>query len=74
LKLRHNLDAMHIEKNICDNILGILMNIPKKTKDTANVQRDLREIGIYKELHLQINGATTMMPVAVYTLTGDEKN
>ena len=36
LKLRHNLDVMHIEKNICDSILGTLMNIPGKTKDTAN--------------------------------------
>jgi hypothetical protein len=31
LKLRHNLDVMHIEKNICDSILGTLMNIPGKT-------------------------------------------
>jgi hypothetical protein len=52
LKLRHNLDIMHIEKNICDSILGTLMNIPGKTKDTTNARRDLREMGIRKELHL----------------------
>ncbi|XP_071679830.1 uncharacterized protein [Lolium perenne] len=34
LKLRHNLDVMHIEKNICDNLLGTFMNIQGKTKDT----------------------------------------
>jgi hypothetical protein len=74
LKLRHNLDVMHIEKNICDSILGTLMNIPGKTKDTANARRDLREMGIRKDLHLQTNGATTTMPVTAYTLTRNEKN
>ena len=27
LKLPHNLDVMHIEKNICENILGTLLNV-----------------------------------------------
>ena len=27
LDLRHNLDVMHIEKNICDNIISTLLNI-----------------------------------------------
>ena len=34
LKIRHNLDVMHIEKNVSDNILGSLLNIKGKTKDT----------------------------------------
>ncbi|XP_074346497.1 uncharacterized protein LOC141685284 [Apium graveolens] len=33
--LRHNLDHMHIEKNICDKILDTLLNIGGKTKDHA---------------------------------------
>jgi hypothetical protein len=42
LKLRHNLDVIHIEKNICKSILGTLMNIEEeKTKDTVKVRRDL---------------------------------
>ena len=32
-KLRHNLDVMHLEKNLCDNLIGTLMDIPSKTKD-----------------------------------------
>ena len=28
--LRHNLDVMHIEKNIVDSILGTLLNISGK--------------------------------------------
>ena len=31
--VHHNLDLMHIEKNICESILGTLMNVPGKTKD-----------------------------------------
>jgi hypothetical protein len=34
LKLRHNLDVMHIEKNICDSVLGTSLNIDGKTNDT----------------------------------------
>ena len=34
LLLRHNLDIMHIEKNICDSIIGTLLNILGKTKDS----------------------------------------
>ena len=37
LDLRHNLDVMHIEKNICDSIIGTLLNIEGKTKDTLNL-------------------------------------
>ncbi|GJZ62007.1 transposon, En/Spm-like protein [Tanacetum coccineum] len=33
LLLRHNLDVMHIEKNICDNIVGTLLGQVGKSKD-----------------------------------------
>jgi hypothetical protein len=61
-------------ENICDSILGTLINILGKTKDTANARRDLHEMGMHKELHLQTNGVTTTMPLAAYTLAIDEKN
>ena len=32
LMLRHNLDVMHIEKNVFDIIIGTLLNIEGKTK------------------------------------------
>ena len=31
--IRNNLDVMHIEKNVCDNLLGTLLNIEGKSKD-----------------------------------------
>ncbi|XP_042962594.1 uncharacterized protein LOC122296863 [Carya illinoinensis] len=74
LRLRHNLDIMHIEKNISENILGTLMNIPSKTKDNANSRRDLEILGFRKELHLKREGERVTMPHASYTLHGDERN
>ena len=41
IELKHNLDVMHIEKNICDSLLGTLMGDPHKSKDTDNARRDL---------------------------------
>jgi hypothetical protein len=48
LKLQHNLDVMHIEKNICEAILSTLLNIPNKTKDTIAARLDLEDRGIEK--------------------------
>ena len=74
LKLRHNLDVMHIEKNICDSVLGTLMydSGKGKNKDTSNAQKDLEDMGIRKDLHLQKTGTSTKMPQAKYTLTKAE--
>ncbi|KAH0776339.1 hypothetical protein KY290_007750 [Solanum tuberosum] len=49
--LRHNLDVMHIEKNIVDSILGTLLDISGKTKNHAKARYDLKDMGIRKNLH-----------------------
>ncbi|KAF5471704.1 hypothetical protein F2P56_008477 [Juglans regia] len=59
LRLRYNLDVMHIEKNIFDNILWTLMNVPGKTKDNINSRRDLEILGYRKELHLKYEDIET---------------
>ncbi|XP_042980097.1 uncharacterized protein LOC122310279 [Carya illinoinensis] len=74
LLIRHNLDVMHIEKNICDNIFGTLMNIPGKSKDNINARRDLENLGMQKELHLRRAGERFTLPPAMYTLHGEERN
>ncbi|CAL1411660.1 unnamed protein product [Linum trigynum] len=51
LLLRHNLDVMHIEKNVCDNVLGTIMNLKGKTKDTMKARLDLVEMKLRAELH-----------------------
>lgn len=47
---------MHIEKIICDNVLGTLMSIEGKSKDTTNVRKDLRNMGTRQELNLRTDG------------------
>ena len=64
---------MHIEKNVCDNVLGTLMNM-EGTKDTYKTRLDLEHIGIRKELHPICNGGRISMPHACYVFTNAEKN
>ena len=33
LHVRHCIDVMHVEKNVCDSLIGTLLNIKGKTKD-----------------------------------------
>ncbi|KAL5579091.1 hypothetical protein UlMin_011533 [Ulmus minor] len=69
IELKHNLDVMHIEKNICDSLLGTLMGDPHKSKDTDNARRDLQNLGIRSELHLYEDGNRLMKPAAEYTFS-----
>ncbi|KAL0401502.1 UNVERIFIED_CONTAM: hypothetical protein Slati_4180100 [Sesamum latifolium] len=42
--IRHNLDVMHIEKNVFDNIFNTVMDVKGKTKDNLNARKDLKII------------------------------
>ena len=55
LKLRHNLDVMHIEKNICDNLLGTILKMEGKNKDTLNARCDIgpKGLDVLKDLQLR---------------------
>ena len=57
LQVRHCLDVMHIEKNVCDAILGTLMNIPGKTKDVRAVRDWFECKGLRPELwaHVKVS-------------------
>ncbi|XP_060200677.1 uncharacterized protein LOC132628944 [Lycium barbarum] len=48
--LRHNLDVMHIEKNVFDNIIYSLLNDKEKSKDHVKARRDLQDMGIRRDL------------------------
>ncbi|TYK07537.1 transposon protein, putative, CACTA, En/Spm sub-class [Cucumis melo var. makuwa] len=50
LHVRHCLDVMNIEKNVCMNIVGTLLDIPGKSKDGMNSRLDLVEMNIRPEL------------------------
>ena len=55
-ELRHNLDVMHIEKNVCDNNLYTLINDGVKSKDHLVPCQDLEELNIKKDLWPNENG------------------
>jgi hypothetical protein len=46
LLIRHNLDVMHIEKNICESIVGTLLEIDSKCKDSEKARLDMEHLGI----------------------------
>jgi hypothetical protein len=74
LKLAYNIDVMHVEKNICDNILGTLLEMEGKNKDTANARIDLQNLGIREDLHLKPDGKGGMeKKKAEYNLTKENK-
>ncbi|KAA0025886.1 uncharacterized protein E6C27_scaffold34G001730 [Cucumis melo var. makuwa] len=52
LLLCHKLDVMLIDKNVCDNLVGTLLNIEGKTKDDTIARLDLQDLKIRKNLHL----------------------
>jgi len=51
--LRHNLDFMHIEKNVCENTYGTLLEMEGKSKDNLQARKDLQEMNIRPDLHPQ---------------------
>lgn len=61
----HNLDMMHIEKNIVDSIVGMIGVCPEKSKDGLNARKDLQEMGIRKDLHPvdRENGQFYLLPL-----------
>ena len=44
LLIRHNLDVMHIEKNVFDNVFNTVLNVPGRTNDTTKSRQELQDI------------------------------
>ncbi|KAG2405345.1 uncharacterized protein HKW66_Vig0046000 [Vigna angularis] len=73
LDVRHCIDVMHVEKNVCDSVIGTLLNVKGKSKDGIKARQDLADMGIRSELHPQIIGRRTYLPPACHTLSKKEK-
>ena len=73
LDVRHCIDVMHVEKNMCDNIIGTLLNIQGKTKDGLNTCQDLVEMGVCDQLHPSSDGKKIYLSLACHTLSRKEK-
>ena len=73
--IHHNLDIMHIEKNVCDNVIGTLLNVDRKSKDNMKARLDLVDMGIRPELQpLVLPNDWKCMPPACYSMTKNEKD
>ncbi|XP_010484854.1 PREDICTED: uncharacterized protein LOC104763136 [Camelina sativa] len=72
LPVRHNIDVMHVEKNLSDAILSIMIN-RAKSKDGVKARKDLAEMGIRRNLHTQTRGKKIYLPPAAYWFSKDEK-
>jgi hypothetical protein len=72
--LRYNLDVMHIEKNVMDNIFGTILDIKGKTKDDLAARQDLQEMGLRPKLHpFTDDDGKTYMLAACHTMSNEEK-
>nr|GEV41877.1 hypothetical protein [Tanacetum cinerariifolium] len=67
-------DYPALEKNVCESLVGTLLNIPGKTKDGMNARLDLAELGIKPELFVRQEEDKTTLPPAGYTLTNAKKD
>ncbi|XP_052119008.1 uncharacterized protein LOC107493943 [Arachis duranensis] len=69
-ELRHNLDVMHIEKNVCDNIVFTMLNESGKFKDHLKARKDLQLMGIRYDMWPLEGGK---YPSAVFTMSNPQK-
>ena len=71
--LRHNLDVMHIEKNVFENVIHTILDSKEKTKDNENARLDLAMYCHRKELLLKTNpNGKCMKPKANFCLSNEQ--
>ncbi|CAM8975224.1 unnamed protein product [Rhodiola kirilowii] len=64
---------MHVEKNICDSVIGTLLNVPGKMKDGIKVRLDMIDMNIHTQLAPETRGQGTYLPPACTTLSNPRK-
>ncbi|KAI5325638.1 hypothetical protein L3X38_034712 [Prunus dulcis] len=73
LKLRHNLDVMHVEKNVFDTLVGTILDIEGKTKDTIKARLDLERMGIRRGLWMNRDSDKARRDLAFFSMKPDDK-
>jgi hypothetical protein len=64
---------MHVEKNVCESLLGTLINMDRKTRDHGHAQADLKKMGIRPELWLDDLVKGMELSTSCITLSKHEK-
>ena len=68
--MRHNIDVMHVEKKLFDNMFYKLMGDKgKRNKDDAKGRNNIAIYCDRPELELQDNGGRLFMPKATYSIS-----
>jgi hypothetical protein len=52
LDVCHSIDVMHVKKNVCESLLGTLLNTDGKSRDYGHAWSDLKKLRIRPELWL----------------------
>ena len=74
-KLKHNIDVMHVEKNISESTYGTMLGIKGKNKDTDKAQIDLQNMNFRHTLHLkQCPDGSYDKPQAFFSLSPNERD
>jgi hypothetical protein len=73
LDVRHSIDVMHVEKNVCESLLGTLLNKDGKTRDHGHERADLKKMGIELELWLDDSVKGMELPTSCSILLKHEK-
>jgi hypothetical protein len=75
LDVRHSIDVMHGKKNVCESLVGILLNTNKKTRNHghAHAHADLKKMGIRQELWLDDFVKGTELTTSCITVSKNEK-
>ena len=71
--VRHCLDIMHVEKNVCDSLIGTLLNLKFKSKDSEASRLDMMDMGVRTDLAPEQGVKKTYLPPSCFTLTKAEK-
>jgi hypothetical protein len=64
---------MHVKKNVCESLLGTLLNTDGKTRDHGHALANLKKMGITSELWLEDSVKGTELPTSCITLSKHEK-
>ncbi|KAM2859810.1 hypothetical protein COP2_025183 [Malus domestica] len=73
LQLRHNLDVMHVEKNVFDTLVGTILDIEGKTKDTIKAHLDLKRMRIQWGLWMNRDNDKARRDLAFFSMKPNDK-
>jgi hypothetical protein len=71
--VRHSIDVIHVEKNVCESLVGTLLNTNGKTRDHGHARANMKKMGIRQELWLDDFIKGTELPTSCITLSKNEK-